>query len=800
MSLQFSINSTLCRHRRSWSVSHSSNPSFTRVSASLDTRVSGVRSADTASLCFEETKERIAKLVHRTELSVSTYDTAWVAMVPSPHSSQEPCFPDCVNWLLENQCRDGSWACPHHHSLLTKDVISSTLACILALRKWGVGDEHINRGLRFIEMNFASATDRDQISPMGFDIIFPGMIESARDLSLNLNLDKTTLNDLVYERNLELQRCYQGHSRESEAYLAYVAEGMGKTWDWESVLKYQRKNGSLFNSPSTTSAAFIHLQDAGCLNYLNLTLKKFGNAVPAVYPLNINPKLCMVDSLEKLGISRYFKMEIQSMLDEVYRCWMQGDEEIFMDASTCALAFRVLRMSGYDVISDSITKLLQEESFSSSSSGNMKDIQTTLELYKASELIICPDEPDMEEQTSRLKHVLEQELSSGLIYSRQLGRNIDKEVNHVLQYPFFAILKRIATRRNIEQYNSHDTRILKTSYCSPNFGNRDLLFLSVADFNKCQATHREELKALERWVVENRLDELKFARSKSAYCYFSAAATIFSPELSDARMAWAKNGVLTTVVDDFFDVGGSIEELKNLIHLIEVWDLDVTTVCASQNVQIIFSALKGTICEIGDKAFIRQGRSVTSHIIQIWLDLLNSMMKETEWARDSYVPTMDEYMSNAFVSFALGPIVLPALYLVGPKLSDEMVHHPEYHNLFKLMSTCGRLLNDTRTCERELKEGKLNAVPLHMIHSGGGKTKEAAIVEIKRLIDRRRRELLGLVLDGKSSVIPRACKDLFWHMSTVVHLFYSKDDGFTSQDLIQVVNQIIHEPIVLDEL
>lgn len=70
-----------------------------------------------------------------------------------------------------------------------------------------------------------------------------------------------------------------------------------------------------------------------------------------------------------------------------------------------------------------------------------------------------------------------------------------------------------------------------------------------------------------RWLIRNRLDKLKFAREKSAYCYFSAAATIFHPELSDARMSWAKNGVLTTVVDDFFDVGGSMEELNNLIQL-----------------------------------------------------------------------------------------------------------------------------------------------------------------------------------------------------------------------------------------
>lgn len=69
--------------------------------------------------------------------------------------------------------------------------------------------------------------------------------------------------------------------------------------------------------------------------------------------------------------------------------------------------------------------------------------------------------------------------------------------------------------------------------------------------------------------MESRLDKLNFARQKQAYCYFSAAATLFPPELSDARISWAKNGVLTTVVDDFFDVGGSEVELVNLVQLIE---------------------------------------------------------------------------------------------------------------------------------------------------------------------------------------------------------------------------------------
>lgn len=73
------------------------------------------------------------------------------------------------------------------------------------------------------------------------------------------------------------------------------------------------------------------------------------------------------------------------------------------------------------------------------------------------------------------------------------------------------------------------------------------------------------------------------------------------------------------------------------------------------------------------------------------------MFREAEWLRTKTVPTIDDYMENAYVSFALGPIVLPALYLVGPKLSDEDTENNELNNLFKLMSTCGRLLNDIYT-------------------------------------------------------------------------------------------------------
>ncbi|KAD4982752.1 hypothetical protein E3N88_19423 [Mikania micrantha] len=733
---------------------------------------------------IDTTKERIRKLFNNVELSVSSYDTAWVAMVPSPNSLKSPCFPQCLDWLLNNQLNDGSWGLVNnnHNHLLIKDSLSSTLACIVALKRWNVGEDQINKGLCFIESNFASATDKSQPSPFGFDIIFPGMLEYAKNLNINLVSKQAEFSLMLHKRELELKRC---HSNEMDAYLAYMSEGLGNLFDWNMVKKYQMKNGSVFNSPSATAAAFISNQNSGCLNYLTSLLDKFGNAVPTVYPLDIYIRLSMVDTLARLGIARHFSVEIKNVLDETYRCWVEKDEQIFMDVVTCALAFRLLRISGYEVSLDPLAEITSEGSF--------KDNYAALEVYHASH-ILYQEELSSGEQISKSANFLKGLLSTD---SNRLSKFIHTEVENAIKFPFNTGLERINTRRNIQLYNVDDSRTLKATYLSSNISNADYLRLAVEDFNTCQSIYREELKGLERWVVDNKLDQLKFARQKTAYCYFSVAAALSSPDLSDARISWAKNGILTTVVDDFFDVGGTIDELTNLIHCVEKWNVDVDTDCCSEQVRIVFLALKDAICWIGEAAFKWQARDVTSHVIQTWLELMNSMYKEAIWTRDAYVPTINEYMENAYVSFALGPIVLPAIYFVGPKLSEEIVESSEYHRLFKLMSTQGRLLNDIRSFKREFKEGKLNAVALYSSNGEIGNVEEEVVKEMMIMIKNKRRELMKLVIEEKGSIVPRACKDAFWNMCDVLNLFYATDDGFTGEAIHDVVKDIIYNPLRL---
>ena len=74
-------------------------------------------------------------------------------------------------------------------------------------------------------------------------------------------------------------------------------------------------------------------------------------------------------------------------------------------------------------------------------------------------------------------------------------------------------------------------------------------------------------------------------------------------------------------------------------------------------------------------------------------------MTEAVWQRSQYVPTIEEYMKNAVPSYLMGPILFPTLYFLRENLKATVVKDHEYNELYRLMSTCGRLLNDSQSFE-----------------------------------------------------------------------------------------------------
>ncbi|KAK9939820.1 hypothetical protein M0R45_016504 [Rubus argutus] len=68
------------------------------------------------------------------EISISAYDTAWVALVEDVNGTGFPQFPSSLEWIANNQLEDGSWGYKEIFSV--HDRIISTLACVIALKSW----------------------------------------------------------------------------------------------------------------------------------------------------------------------------------------------------------------------------------------------------------------------------------------------------------------------------------------------------------------------------------------------------------------------------------------------------------------------------------------------------------------------------------------------------------------------------------------------------------------------------------------------------------------------------------------
>lgn len=80
------------------------------------------------------------------EITISAYDTAWVALIDS--GDKTPAFPSAVKWIANNQLSDGSWGDAHLFSY--HDRLINTLACVVALTSWNLFPHLCHKGNLFL--------------------------------------------------------------------------------------------------------------------------------------------------------------------------------------------------------------------------------------------------------------------------------------------------------------------------------------------------------------------------------------------------------------------------------------------------------------------------------------------------------------------------------------------------------------------------------------------------------------------------------------------------------------------------
>ncbi|EYU43517.1 hypothetical protein MIMGU_mgv1a020175mg, partial [Erythranthe guttata] len=435
-------------------------------------------------------------------------------------------------------------------------------------------------------------------------------------------------------------------------------------------------------------------------------------------------KLELIDNLQRLGISYHFEEQIHQILSCLYN---DGNKYYYQrDLYSAALGFRLLRQHGFSVSQDVFNSFKNEsgDSFKASLGDNI-NTEGLLQLYEASFL--------MRRGESTLE--VAREFAANLL-RKKLDRVDDEDVlllmavRHALELPIHWRVQRPNARWFIKQF-----------YAKKPDMNPTMLELAKLDFNIVQAKHQKELKHLSSWWEETGLAKiLPFARDRLIENYLWTIGGLFEPQYGYSRIMATKVNVFITIIDDIFDVYGTLEELEIFNDVIQRWDIEGIDKLPHY-MQMCFLALNNFVDELSYNVLKQQRFLVIPHLRKSWADLCMAYLLEAKWYSKGYTPTLEEYINNAWISISAPVILSHAFFLVTNPINKEAVRSLyEYHNIVRFSAMILRLANDLGTSPDEMKRGDVpKSIECYMNESGVGR--EEAEEYVRCLINETWKEM-----------------------------------------------------------
>jgi halimadienyl-diphosphate synthase len=211
----------------------------------------------------------------------AAYDTAWAARVTDDMGT--PLFPECVQWLLEHQKKDGSWG---GHILNYHDRLLSTLSAVIALQEIDRNrySPYITKGETYI-WETVKNLESDSTRLIGSELLVPSLMEEAESLQVNL-----PYHIKVYKKEytLKLEKIEESLWYSPLTTLSFSLEFLGEHVDKNRLAHVQLQNGSVATSPAATAFFLRHKKDEKAFQYLREVLSLTGNgSMMTVYPVDV---------------------------------------------------------------------------------------------------------------------------------------------------------------------------------------------------------------------------------------------------------------------------------------------------------------------------------------------------------------------------------------------------------------------------------------------------------------------------------------------------------------------------------
>ncbi|MCL7042002.1 hypothetical protein MKW94_024783 [Papaver nudicaule] len=488
---------------------------------------------------------------------------------------------------------------------------------------------------------------------------------------------------------------------------------------------------------------------------------------------SLSSTLKLIDGIQRLGVSYHFDGEIRASLDTINKKNYVWEKD---DLFTRALRFRLLRQHRYEVSQDVFKRLIMAEMMNTSSACD-NDMEGILSVYEAS-FYAFEGEDVLDEAQKLTTKILKEYLLSSANDQENCNCITERFVRHALELPFQWIAPRVDARWYIDTYEMmQDTDPV-------------LLEFAKLDFNILQAKYQDELKHISRWWKGlGCIEILSFSRNRFVEMFVWTVWCNFEPEFDICRAELTKFGALATLLDDTYDVYGTLDELNMFTDAVERWDVN-KMVDLPDYMKLLFLAVYNTTNAIAYEVLKKRSLDILPYLKKVWADFCNAYLLEAKWYYSGYTPTFEEYMDNGWVSASGYLMPTYAYFLEGNEITKEGLEclKNRSSDLVRYSLMISRLLDDLQTSSHEQERGDTpKSIECYMHQTGV--TEAIAREHIKHMIHDLWKKMNGD--EYTRSIFPRQFVDFVQNYARGCHCIYQFKDWYGGNAGPEMKNRVI---------
>ncbi|XP_044461148.1 (3S,6E)-nerolidol synthase 1-like isoform X3 [Mangifera indica] len=396
--------------------------------------------------------------------------------------------------------------------------------------------------------------------------------------------------------------------------------------------------------------------------------------------------LAMVDAVQRSGIDYHFRDEIQQILQRQFMIFSSYDDHNQDDLCEVALRFRLLRQHGYYVPADIFNNFKNKEG-----KLNQKvrgDVNGLMGLYEASHLSIHGEEV-LDEAGDYCAKLLTEQVKNLDHFQAEI-------VENTLAHPFHRSPARLMANN-----------LFLTEFPSENKWIHAFEDLAKIDFNLVQSLHQTEVAQISKWWKDLGLSKkLEFVRDQPLKWYIWSMSSLTDANLSWQRVELTKAISFVYIIDDIFDVHGTLDELSLFTEIINRWDVAAVDQLP-EYMRTCFKALDNVTNEISRKIFEAHGYNPVNSLQKAWGSLCNAFLVEAKWFSSRDLPTAEEYLKNGIITSGVNVGLVHIFFLLGENLTTETLDLIDKNPvIISSTATILRLWDDLGSAKDENQDGR----------------------------------------------------------------------------------------------